>query len=238
MSKLHELLSNNADGDEILSLIAAGADVNEANADDCYIRPLQLAINCKGSEQIIRALVNAGADVNSCATEDDLNDEDQEAVDDGLDLRGDLFDYFSDLSPLCLAVSNNDIATMTLLIDLGAKVNRTCRQNSADEIAPIGMTNKKETLEALIKLGANVNLTYGEGRDTANKLGWDLEQLSVDALMTLLHAGAGFFGDRNPADRINAYIGNHPEADGELIRDLIRANSMEHFGYDPFGEEC
>lgn len=234
MSKLHELLSNNADDEEILSLIDAGADVNEANVEDCYIRPMQLAVNCKRSEQIIRALVNAGADVNACATEDDLNDEDQEAVDDGLDMRGDLFDYFSDLSPLCLAVSNNDIATMTLLIDLGAKVNRTCRQNSADEIAPIGMTNKKETLEALIKLGANVNLTYGYGRDTANKLCWDLNSLDVEAVMLLLRAGSGYFGDRRPSESINSYIVNHPEADADLIRDLIRRNTIEHFDYDPF----
>lgn len=234
MSKLHELLSNNADDEEILSLIDAGADVNEANAEDCYIRPMQLAVNCKRSEQIIRALVNAGADVNACATDDDLTEGDREAVEDGMDM-GEMFDYWSDLTPMWMAASNKDTAMIALLADLGASANLKCRCCTCDETAPISAANDKDTLEALIKAGANVNLTYGD--DAANKLGWDLEQLSVDALMTLLHAGAGFFGDRNPADRITAYIGNHPEADGELIRDLIRANSMEHFGYDPFGEE-
>ena len=120
-------------------------------------------------------------------------------------------------------------------IDAGANVNRKCRCCTCDETAPISATNDRDTLEALIKAGADVNLTYGEGRDAANKLGWDLEQLSVDALMTLLHAGAGFFGDRNPAERINSYIANHPGAGAELIRDLIRKNTIKHFDYDPFG---
>ena len=235
MSKLHELLIEDASNEDILALIANGADVNEANAEDCYMRPLQLAVNCKRSEQIIRALVNAGVDVNACATEDDLTEGDREAVEDGMDM-GEMFDYWSDLTPMWMAASNKDTATIALLADLGANANLKCRCGTGDETAPIAATNDKDTLEALIKAGANVNLTYGD--DAANKLGWDLEQLSAEALMTLLHAGAGIFGDSNPADRINSYIENHPTADGDLIRSLISSNSLEHFGYTPFGEGC
>lgn len=238
MSKtLHELLKGNASDEEVLALIANGVDVNEINTEDSYTRPLQIAVNSKRSEQVIRALVKAGADVNACATEDDLTDDDREAVNNGeLNMREDLFDYFGDLSPLYLAVSNNDIATMTLLVNLGAEVNQTCR-DSEDEVAPITAANDKETLEALVKLGANVNLTYGDSA-AANKLGWDIEQLDVESLMVLLRAGAGFFSnDNSPGDRINSYIENHPEADGELVRSFISANTLEYFNYDPFGDE-
>lgn len=177
--------------------------------------------------------------MNACATEDDLTDEHREAVDnDELNMREELFEYLGDLSPLYLAVSNNDIATMSLLVGLGAKVNQTCRQGSVDEVAPIAAANDKETLEALIKLGANVDLTYGES-EAANKLGWDMEQLDVESLMVLLRAGAGFFSnDNSHGDRINSYIENHPEADGKLIRSFLCSNTMEHFGYDPFGDEA
>lgn len=149
---LYELFESNATDEEILASIAAGADVNATRPlpatqeefdkicfeDGLYpfVTPMQFAVKQRRSEKIIRALAEAGADVNAFVKYADFSDKLEDA---GIDDQSELFysavdqNWLGPHSPLCIALLNEDCERIELLGEFGADPYAVYMEGTSDE---------------------------------------------------------------------------------------------------------
>ena len=141
------MFESGASDEEILASIAAGANVEERKPitaeDNPMVTPLQIAVKQRRSEVIIRALLEAGADIEaSWCDENDMIDAGLE-WDDFID-HFEYRDWYAPQTPLCIALFNKDLAMIKLLGELGADADaeytidygqtiREIAQNSIEE---------------------------------------------------------------------------------------------------------
>lgn len=225
MSKsLYDLIENDASVEEIKAAIAEGADVNEIKA---YHPVLLLAVERKKGADVVRALLEAGAEVDRYITKDDLTDEDKETMEEeGTGLYECV--GINQWTPLHSAIFDNDLEVAKLLLEAGADVNLKTGHDEFDTCTPLGRAHTKESIELLIEYGADVNQQFGsegyddEGnpdiQDIGTKLHWDLHRLDPECVLLLLRAGATTWD-------IDRYIKSHPEVDADVFRSLAEENN-------------
>lgn len=225
MSKsLYDLIENDASVEEIKAAIAEGADVNEIKA---YHPVLLLAVERKKGADVVRALLEAGAEVDRYITKDDLTDEDKETMEEeGTGLYECV--GINQWTPLHSAIFDNDLEVAKLLLEAGADVNLKTGHDEFDTCTPLGRAHTKESIELLIEYGADVNQQFGsegyddEGnpdiQDTGTKLYWDIFRLDPECVLLLLRAGATTWD-------IDEYIEKHPEVDADVFRSLAEENN-------------
>ena len=138
------------DTGNIYSLLRAGADVNVKGADvNVKDQALRIAAQ-EGKAEILKCFISAGANVNartfshkSCRS------------------RRVSFDRDGD-TPLMLAVQNDELKCMTILIEAGADVNTTDAEGNTILIKEVDVCSC-ECLRKLIEAGADVNWVGAHG---------------------------------------------------------------------------
>ena len=198
---------------QIQELIADGAEVNERQG---YMSPLQVAVDSGAGLSAIKALIDAGADVNACFRLDDLSEEDQDV--NAEDLH----------APLLSAVMRTDDeapAIVTALCEAGADPNL-----HSDDYGMVALhyAHTREVIETLILHGADVNAEdcFG-GTPLWYLLGSDGPDF--DCIKALIYAGADpSLGDSdsktNAFDHIDSYCESHPEVKREELVQLLERN--------------
>ena len=163
---------------QIQELLAAGAEVNERQDQDC-MSPLQVAIDSGASLSTIRALIEAGADVDACLGWDDLGDGDQDDP-----------PYDAMHAPLQRAAMRTDDeapAIVTALCEAGADPNLP-----SDDQGTVALHYACTcgVVEALILHGADVDA--GDNFGCTPLLGFLRGDTEADfgCLKALIHVGA------------------------------------------------
>ena len=202
---------------QIQKLIADGADVNERQDQD-RMSPLQFAIDRGAGLSAIKALIDAGADVNACVCWDDLSDEDQDDP-----------PYDAMHAPLELAARRTDDkapAIVTALCEAGADPN----QPSDDQgTVPLHFAYTRGAVEALILHGADVNARDNYGCTPLVSIFQRNPDADFDCIKALIYAGADpSFGESdnktNAFDYIDSYCERHPEVKREEMMKLFERN--------------
>ena len=224
---------------QIQKLIADGADVNERQDQD-RMSPLQFAIDRGAGLSAIKALIDAGADVNGrlCWEEfgirrrmqdekrdvnarvcwDELSDEDQDDP-----------PYDAMHAPLELAARRTDgkaPAIVTALCEAGADPN----QPSDDQgTVPLHFAYTRGAVEALILHGADVNARDNYGCTPLVSIFQRNPGADFDCIKALIYAGADpSFGESdnktNAFDYIDSYCERHPEVKREEMMKLFERN--------------
>jgi ankyrin repeat protein len=185
-------------------LIANGANVNYKSIDNCT--PLGLAA-LAGEAQLVRELINGGADVNVDTSPEDVS---------------------TALTPLMEAARGGNPDVVKLLIDHGAVVNcrYSARQVYGDGFTPLVWAVSQGNLEAtrvLIANGAEVNLTMPDGRTVLMLAGSARRASAGDAqremLKMFLDSGATTNGETaNGETVISAFT---PKGDVDTIKLLM-----------------
>ena len=211
--KLFEALKKETvTANQIQKLIAAGADVNEIQD---HMSPLQVAIDSGVGLSAIKALIDAGADVNACVCWDDLSDEDQDDP-----------PYDAMHAPLELAARRTDDeapAIVAALCEAGADPNLP-----SDDQGTVALHYACTcgVVEALILHGADVDA--GDNFGCTPLLGFlrgDTEA-DFDCIKALIHAGADpslreSDNKTNAFDYIDSYCERHPEVKREEMMKLF-----------------
>ena len=203
--KLFETLKNGTvTAKQIQKLIAAGAEVDEKQD---HMSPLQVAVDSGAGLSAIKALIDAGADVNASICWDDLSDEDQDDL-----------PYDAMHAPLHLAAMRTDDeapAIVTALCDAGANPNL----HSDDQgTVPLHYACTRGVVEALILHGADVDAGDQDGcTPLLSFLRGDIET-KFDVVQALAHAGADTSGC---SDYIDSYLECHPEVKREELVKLL-----------------
>ena len=200
---------------QIQKLIAAGADVNEIQD---HMSPLQVAIDSGVGLSAIKALIDAGADVNACVCWDDLSDEDQDDP-----------PYDAMHAPLELAARRTDDeapAIVTALCEAGADPN----QPSDDQgTVPLHFAYTRGAVEALILHGADVNARDNYGSTPLVAIFQRNTGVDFDCVKALIYAGADpssreSDNKTNAFDYIDSYCERHPEVKREELVELLERN--------------
>ena len=130
--------------EQVISAINDGADVNAKENASRGRSPLLYAAAYNTDPEVIKALINAGADVNARTEE-------------GWSLEG-------GITPLMLASANSNLEAIRSLIDAGADVNARNRAGWSPLLLASGSNNSNlEAIRVLIDAGADVNAHDGEG---------------------------------------------------------------------------
>ena len=215
--KLFEALKNKAvTAKQIQELIADGAEVNERQG---YMSPLQVAVDSGAGLSAIKALIDAGADVNTCFHLDDLSEEEQDEEP----------PYDAMHAPLELAAGRTDDkapAIVTALCEAGADPN----QPSDDQgTVPLHFAYTRGAVEALILHGADVNARDNYGCTPLVSIFQRNPGADFDCIKALIYAGADpSFGESdsktNAFDYIDSYCERHPEVKREEMMKLFERN--------------
>ena len=211
-SKLLEA-AKNGETELVKLLIAAGADVNQADKDG--ETPLHNAA-IFGHAECVKLLLAAGADVNAKgnAKVNDDNDDDT-------------WNSYTSCTPLIVAVGNDHAECAKLLIAAGADVNMA----SEDGETPLfwaAYYGRAECAKLLIDAGADVNKAYKDG-DTP--LYWTASDGLTEFMKLLIDAGA----DVNKADECG-YTPLYQAADNgraECVKLLLDAGADVDNGETP-----
>ena len=203
--KLFETLKNGTvTAKQIQKLIAAGAEVDEKQD---HMSPLQVAVDSGAGLSAIKALIDAGADVNASICWDDLSDEDQDDL-----------PYDAMHAPLHLAAMRTDDEVPVIvaaLCEAGADPNL----HSDDQgTVPLHYACTRGVVEALILHGADVDAGDQDGcTPLLSFLRGDIET-KFDVVQALAHAGADTSGC---SDYIDSYLECHPEVKREELVKLL-----------------
>ena len=203
--KLFETLKNGTvTAKQIQKLIAAGAEVDEKQD---HMSPLQVAVDSGAGLSAIKALIDAGTDVNASICWDDLSDEDQDDP-----------PYDAMHAPLHLAAMRTDDeapAIVAALCEAGADPNL----HSDDQgTVPLHYACTRGVVEALILHGADVDAGDQDGcTPLLSFLRGDIET-KFDVVQALAHADADTSGC---SDYIDSYLECHPEVKREELVKLL-----------------
>lgn len=200
---------------QIQKLIATGADVDERQD---HMSPLQVAIDSGAGLSAIKALIDAGADVNACLGWDDLSDEEQDDP-----------PYDAMHAPLQLAARRTDDeapAIVAALCEAGADPNLP---SDDQETVALHYACTCGVVEALILHGADVDA--GDNFGCTPLLGFlrgDTEA-DFDCIKALIYAGADpslreSDNKTNAFDYIDSYCERHPEVKREELVELLERN--------------
>ena len=202
---------------QIQKLIADGADVNERQDQD-RMSPLQFAIDRGAGLSAIKALIDAGADVNACLGWDDLSDEEQD--DPPYDAM------HAPLERAAMRADNTAPAIVAALCEAGADPN----QHSDDWGAvPLHFACTRGVVEALILHGADVNAGDIYGATPLVVIFQRNMGVDFDCIKALIYAGADpSFRESdhktNAFDYIDSYCERHPEVKREEMMKLFERN--------------
>lgn len=194
---------------QIQKLIAAGADVNGIQD---HMSPLQVAIGSGVGLSVIKALIDAGADVNTCFHLDDLSEEEQDEEP----------PYDAMHAPLQLAAMRTDDeapAIVAALCEAGADPNLP-----SDDQGTVALhyACTRGVVEALILHGTDVDAEDQDGcTPLLSFLRGDTE-VKFDCIGALIHAGADTSGCSN---YIDSYLESHPEVEREELVELFGEGS-------------
>ena len=203
--KLFETLKNGTvTAKQIQKLIAAGAEVDEKQD---HMSPLQVAVDSGAGLSAIKALIDAGADVNASICWDDLSDEDQDDP-----------PYDAMHAPLHLTAMRTDDeapAIVAALCEAGADPNL----HSDDQgTVPLHYACTRGVVEALILHGADVDAGDQDGcTPLLSFLRGDIET-KFDVVQALARVGADTSGC---SDYIDSYLECHPEVKREELVELL-----------------
>lgn len=211
--KLFETLKNGTvTAKQIQKLIAAGAEVDEKQD---HMSPLQVAVGSGASLSAIKALIDAGADVNASICWDDLSDEDQDDP-----------PYDAMHAPLHLAAIRTDDeapAIVAALCEAGADPNL----HSDDQgTVALHYACTRGVVEALILHGTDVDA--GDNFGCTPLLGFLRGDTEADfgCIKALIHAGADpslreSDNKTKAFDYIDSYCERHPEVKREELVKLL-----------------
>jgi len=151
----------------VKALLAGGADSNEPQPERPGLRPLQVAIYelaDGGDLDVLLALLEHGADVNA-------------------------WDLKRDKTPLLVAVCENELAAVEVLVKAGAEPN--VRSSEGDtplracaEVGDVGMAS------LLLSAGATRTINDWGGLTGCTALGIAISRLDIPMMRLLLDAGA------------------------------------------------
>ncbi len=217
--KLFEALKNKAvTAKQIQELIANGAEVNERYDAEYRMSPLQFAIDRGAGLSAIKALIDAGADVNACVCWDDLSEEDWNEP-----------PYDAMHTPLeCAAWRKDDEAPaiVAALCEAGADPNL---HSDDQKTVPLHGACTRGVIEALILHGADVNARDNYGCTPLVSIFQRNPGADFDCIKALIYAGADpSFGESdsktNAFDYIDDYCERHPEVKREEMMKLFERN--------------
>lgn len=195
--------------------------------DWSYLTPLCLAVQA-GNLQIVRWLIDAGADVNHC---DGIS---PTALYEAVSMRNvELTNYLLDsgadpnlgytqggrLTPLAVAVNKGDVNCVKLLVKAGVNVN-VLSSHGTVLIQAIVSSTELEVVQAIIDAGADLNVSvkmYGTALQRAISYG------QVDLVQTLIDAGA----DVNLANLTDNSLGTPLEIAFHEIRGRWNRNYVQ-----------